>query len=321
MGCEEDSPRLRATGSLRWAGPSPRSCKAPEAQAVERTGSGLPSPDGGLESRRFPPRHVAGRVAVVRKMKKALSYLRVTVGTDPEQLQKGRRQVHPESHIRFIGTKWFFVSKTTVLYLTQCSDDKSGAVRSRTPHSGPCPCSFMRSPCWFQQPEASQGPTSWVICFPRMLSPSRILQAATLIAHVSMDSLNLLLDPGISCSQQAVPWGTLQSLAAGRWAVVIHNRFICSSSARTCGRDLQESPGSRLGSPFVVSQGYLSVFTATPPPSSGPPLSWWDHSPAAGNGSSPWVVGGRERKAQRLQEGNDSLSTVRATLLDKAQAP
>lgn len=109
--------------------------------------------------------------------------------------RKGKRQVHPESHIMFIKTKWFFLSKTPVLYLTQCSDAKSRTERSWTSHCGLCQFFFVSSPCRLQHTRAFLEHTSRIIYFPRMLSPSRILQAATLIACVPMGPLDLLLDP------------------------------------------------------------------------------------------------------------------------------
>lgn len=134
----------------------------------------------GLESRDFPRRpHGRTRNCGQENERKPWAIWDWQWAKIQADYREGKRQVHPESHIKFIGIKWFFLSKTPVL-LTQYSNDRNGADRSWTPHRGPCPSSFVEVSLLVTATEASLGHTSWVICFPRMLSPSRILRAATL---------------------------------------------------------------------------------------------------------------------------------------------
>lgn len=165
----------RATESLRWEGAwITETAKHPRLRQIRQLASALPSTvnDRGRPGIRGP--HCRIYNCGQENEKKAWSNLRVTVGKDPDWLQKRKRQVYPESHIMFIKTKWFFLSKTPVLFLPPCTDDKSGAERSWTSHCGHCQFFFISSPCRLQHIRASLEQTSKIFCFPRMLSPSRI---------------------------------------------------------------------------------------------------------------------------------------------------
>lgn len=114
-----------------------------------------------------------------------------------------------------MGTRQFSFSKTPVLPLISHSDGKSGADGSQTPtvHLDHfllleiLPAGYSsEGPLW------ATHPRSWVICFPRRLSPSRILQAASLRASEACS----WIPGGVFSTHRAIPWGARQPPTHGR---------------------------------------------------------------------------------------------------------
>lgn len=133
-----------------------------------------------------------------------------------------------------------------------------------------------------------------------MLSPSRMLQAATLTAYLPTGLLHLLQRPSqyllypedcplrhtaVSYQLQGdrLWWFILAWFVAAR----------CKVSQRPA-----KSPWSWLCLPFAVYQWYLSVFIAIPQPNSGLQLFWWESVPRNVGFHLGFVGSGRREKIE-----------------------
>ena len=111
-------------------------------------------------------------------------------------------------------------------------------------------------------PLGATHPRSWVICFPRSLSPSRTLQAASLRASEAWSWI-----PGsVFCTHRAIPWGAGKppTHGCGGEAVLTHVGLICSSSGQGVSETCRH-PRCGLGLSFAFSQWCLPVFVAALP--------------------------------------------------------